>query len=211
MFRYFPRLLITLVLIVMPLIAHAQETAASRINLFKDAVEAIGATGDAIAKLTDGIKHLVIAGADGYNYVSAERERDRLIRLSARATDLGSINQQIVVRSIDEYLMMSNPSKADWDAVNEGIRNVIQGVKGLLDDVRNERSDFVLEESYSKLVSTLGSRALLIDKLASLPAPSTVEERAELARINIEYKRLLANFKEAISELNAYLKHKKPT
>lgn len=211
MHRNIQRLVIALLWFATMSTGNTQQVQNSRINLFKDAVEAVGAAGDAIAKITDGIRHLVVTGAEGYNYVAAERERDRLKRLSARATNLGSVKQQIVVRSIDEYLKKSNPSQADWDAVTDGIRNVIIGVKGLLDDVRNERSDFVLEESYSKFVSTLGSRALLLDKLENLPAPSTTEERAALAQINIEYKRLLTNFQEAITQLNAYLKQKKPT
>ena len=43
--------------------------------IYKELIDAIGAAGDAITKIVDGVKHLVVTGASGYNYVSAEREK----------------------------------------------------------------------------------------------------------------------------------------
>lgn len=177
--------------------------------MFKDAVEAVGAAGDAIAKITDGFAHLVATGSSGYNYIAAERELKRLKDMSARATNLSMHSQAVVVRSIDEYLQKPSPTIWDWLAVKEAIRNVIGDVKLLLYDVRKERSDFVLEDSYAKLLFTVGSRAVILDKLYDLPQPVTPEERQALSEINQEYKRLLANFQEAIKQLNLYLKQRK--
>jgi hypothetical protein len=45
-------------------------------------VNVIGDAGDAIAKLTEGFKHLAITGIAGYDYIAARRERARLINIS---------------------------------------------------------------------------------------------------------------------------------
>jgi hypothetical protein len=189
-------------------VAHADESLVSRLNVYKDAIDAIGAAGDAIAKLTDGVKHLVVTGAQGYDYVAAKRDHDRLRDISARATDLAYSHNAVVISSIDAYLALKHPTPGDWHVITEGTQRVIDSVKVLLDDVRNERSDFVLEDAYGKLAGSLQSRGLLLGKLAKLPAPKTAQERAALRQLNAKYKVLLANFEAAIAELNLYLKTK---
>jgi hypothetical protein len=190
--------------------AYAQQSVEVRIAILKDAIEAVSAAGDAIAKFTDGIAHLVATGASGYNYVTAQREYDRLVDLSARGTHLAGVTQQAVVDSIDDYLKKPHPGTLDWDIVTKAIQRVINDVKKFLDDVKAERSDFVREDAYATLDSSLGSRISILEKLSSLPQPVTPEEKNELAILNEKYKRLLANFKAAIEQLNLYLKQNKP-
>ena len=76
------------VLLLSPIIARAQAGAASRIAILTDLVNAIGAAGEAISKLTAGFRDLVVAGKDSYKYVAAARERDRLIDLSRSVVPL---------------------------------------------------------------------------------------------------------------------------
>jgi hypothetical protein len=177
--------------------------------LYKEIVGLLGATGDAIIKITDGIKHLIVTGVSGYNHIAADRERKRLIRMSAVATDLASTHQAIVVRSIDEYLDSSEPTIFDWIAVKEGVSGVLEEIRDLLDDVREERSEFVLESAYERLLRSLGIRSSFLEGLSRVPPPTTEEERDALREINNEYKRLLKAFSEAIEQLNLYLKSKK--
>jgi hypothetical protein len=187
-------------------LALAEVPKPSKLNLFKDAVEAVEAAGDAVISLTDAIKHLVVTGSGGYDYVAAARERNRLKDLSARSTNLVSLKQAVVVRNIDEYLEKPNPSNADWDNIKFGVQSVINDVKVLLTDIREERSDFVLEEAYAKLGNTLQQRSIVLDKIAALPKPSNPEELEQLQQINLQYKRLIAAFQEAVKQLNIYIK-----
>jgi hypothetical protein len=188
----------------------AQTTPQSRLNIFKDAVDAIAAAGDAIAKVTDGIAHLIKSGAAGWNYLSAQSTHNRLIDISARATNLAGAKQMPLINSIDEYIEKDTPTTADWNTVRSAIGGVVSEVKVLLDAIKSERSDFIREDAYSALVQTLAARSNLLDKLQSLPQPATPEEKNALRDVNIQYKRLLANFEAAIKELNAYLKQAKP-
>ncbi len=65
----------------------------TQLLLYKEIIDTIGAVGDALTKIVDGIKHLVVTGTSRYNYVSAERERKRLIEISARASLLTRISE----------------------------------------------------------------------------------------------------------------------
>lgn len=51
--------------LVSPILAFAEPPALSeRINILKELVDAIGAAGDAITKITDGVKHLIVTGVE---------------------------------------------------------------------------------------------------------------------------------------------------
>tara|TARA_Y100001970_G_scaffold181203_1_gene220562 strand:+ start:32 stop:664 length:633 start_codon:yes stop_codon:yes gene_type:complete len=186
--------------------AEATEEKSSKINLFKDVVEAVGAAGDAIISLTDSIEHLVVTGSDAYDYVSAAREHNRLKDLSARGTNLVHMKQSIIVETIDEYLEKSNPDIHDWNNIKADVLVIIDDVGLLLADIEQERSDFVLEEAYAKLGKTLHQRAIILDKIRALPKPSSPEELEQLNQINLKYKRLIQAFKEAIVQLNIYIR-----
>lgn len=179
------------------------------LTIYGQVIDLIGACGNAIASITDGIKHLVETGATGYDYIAARREHKRLRDLSAYATNLMATSQVPVIRSIDEYLARPNPNELEWGAIRAGIAGVTEGVQHILEDVRKERSDFVLEETYLTIIETLHGRISLFDKILMLPQPKTEQEREALEVINTEYKRLLKEFRKAIQQLNLYLKQKK--
>jgi hypothetical protein len=180
----------------------------STLLLYTEAIAVVAAAGDAITRIVYGVKHLVVTGASGYNYLAAQRQRDRLIELSARATDIQVTSNVAVIRSLDEYLGKRRPSASDWMAVQESLAQVLEHLVELLDDVRHERSDFVLEEAYRKLLETTSSRAMLAGQIGSLPPPSNDEERRAVRQLTSEYKRMLACFGEAVQQLNEYLKRR---
>jgi hypothetical protein len=186
--------------------SNAQQPISTNINLFKNAIESVGAAGDAIAKLTDGIKHLVVTGTEGYDYVAARRDYNHLKELSVKSTDTFLTQGQVVVRGLDNYLSLQNPTPQDWYEFTDELDFVLIKVQMLLNDVRAERSDFVLEEAYKKLGASLGMRSAILSRFSELPPPVTPEEKAALRSLGKEYRRLLANFEEAITQLNLYLK-----
>jgi hypothetical protein len=188
----------------------AQTTEPTNVATLREAAEAVGAASDAIEGLTDGIKHLVNTGAADYNYEAAKRERARLISLSARGRMMAQVSQRRVVESIDSYTRLKHPTPADWEKVRGDVIKALKGVSALLEDVKQERSDFVLEKAYNTLSYTLSARERLLEKLSSLDPPTTPEERQALQELNDNYKRLLKNFHKAIDQLNLYIKQKKP-
>lgn len=188
------------------MLAHAQGETASRISILTDLINAIGAAGDAISKLTAGIKDLVIAGNDAYKYVSAKRERDRLIRLSQKFIILMAAKNAPVVESLDEYIAQRHPTQKDWSKVVQNVNSTLLSVQELLTDVQHEDSSFVLEPAFLTLNQALTSRTSLLSKLADMPAPTTNEALGLLRQASAKYKVLIANTKEAVAQLNIYIK-----
>jgi hypothetical protein len=176
---------------------------------YKAALDLMGAAGDAMVKLTDGFKHMVTTGYSGYNHISAKRTHKRLVSLSARATQIQYHQQSTFVYSIDDYLSIDIPTPLHWTRVVRGIKEVLKKLTKILDDVHKERSDFVLENAYAKLTESLAARLGLLAKLSKMPPPKSEDEKESLRKIQEEYKRLLNNFREAIEQLNLYLKYAK--
>ena len=197
------------VLLLSPIIARAQAGAASRIAILTDLVNAIGAAGEAISKLTAGFRDLVVAGKDSYKYVAAARERDRLIDLSRRTTNLIATQNIRVMENLDQYLAERNPTQYDWAKVVRNIEATLGSVQALLADVQAEDGSFVLEPAFLTLNQTLSSRASLLRQLAAMPAPTSKEELSLLRQASAKYKLLIANAKEAVTQLNAYVKSTK--
>jgi hypothetical protein len=177
-----------------------------RLSVLKDVADALVAAGNAIKSITDGIAHMMHTGALGYSHVSAARERARMIDISARASRLAQTQNKMVVQSLDDFLAAPTPTESDWRVVRLNVSGTLKDVESLLNDVRAERSDLVLEKSYQQLLETLGARAAILDRLMKLPLPSSAEERAALTRVNDAYKKLIAELREAIGQLNEYIK-----
>jgi hypothetical protein len=177
----------------------------AKVAVLNDVAQALGSLGDAIVKITDGVKHLIETSSEGVDVILAENTKSRLKDLSARSTQF-SVKQNIVVtQSIDDYLI--HPTPMGWHDVTNSLSEVLTNGKSLLDDWHEERSDFILEDAYATISATLSSRLNLLQKLVELPPPTTPDELTALSKINVQYKRLIEIFRNAIKELNAYLKH----
>ena len=191
-----------------PALTRAQLREAERIAVLHELVAVLGAAGEAVSKLTTGFKEMVGAGSAEYDQAAAERERDRLIDISRRTTNLIVSMNIRLVQSLDDYLALRNPSDEDWARVIGNVNSTLGSVHTLLADVQAERSEFVLEPAFLLLNRTLAARSSLLLELAALPAPATDEEREVLAEASEKYKVLIANAEQALKELNAYLKER---
>src|SRR5262249_16821688 len=140
-----------------------QVPVADRIALLKELVEAIGAAGDALKKLTDGLKHLVVTGVGGYDAAKARIVHARIVETRAMPSSLVA-SQFMMAKSLEEYVARAPKSdeqerQSAWSALVERMRHVLERVLELLGRVREDRSDFVLEPAYAKLVETLTARS----------------------------------------------------
>lgn len=180
---------------------------AVRISIFKDLIEAIGAAGDSLKKITDGFKHLIESGVAGYDAAAARLTYSDLKEVSKAATVLAGSQTQ-VVDPIDSYL--DNPSPTGWDDLRQRFTSVLLTVNALLERVKRNQSDFILEPAYKKLHTALVARASLLTKLQDLPPPTTQEELALLRQARDRYSRLLRELNAAHDQLNEYLKQHPP-
>ena len=94
----------------------------------------------------------------------------------------------------------------DWEWVIRKIKGASDEVDVLLNDLKQERSDFVLDSVYVVLLDTLSTRRALFDRLLSGPEPSAAEELTLLREASKEWDRLRRELKRATVNMSAYLK-----
>lgn len=194
---------------LIPVVSFSQELTHPRIAILTDIVNAVGAAGKALSDLTNGLRSLVEAGSDAYNYVSAQRDEERLTEIVRRTGNLIFSQNAVMVRSLDEYLALKAPGDQDWRVVARNIESTLSTVNELLVDVQNEKGSFVKQDASLTLKGALASRSSLLGKLSGMNPPFNRSERVMLQKISAEYKVLIANAEGALKELNAYLRTKK--
>lgn len=179
-----------------------------KISVFKDIAEALGSAGDAISRITDGVKHLVESGDSAYGIVQARVTYNKLKKISRMSSELRMSQNVSVLNSIDAFLQ--SPSHERWRAVTTTLDETIIKVNSILKDVRLDNSDFILEKAYRDLAGTLQTRSAMITSLRHVQMPTTPEEFAALREVNYNYKMLMIQLDKAIDDLNIYLKNHKP-
>lgn len=184
--------------------------AASSVVLLKELADRVGAAADALTKIVDSLTHLVTTGAQGYNAVHANLVYDKLRNTSALASSLVS-SQLILAKNLGEYA--ESAAGADqasrevaWAALVKRVQDVLTQVLAILNRVREDRSDFVLEPAYAKLSDVLQARVSLLQRIQSMPAPSTPEELQSVREIANRYNDLIAQLQLARDEMNVYVK-----
>ena len=181
-----------------------------RVRALKDIVEAIGAAGDSLKRITDGVGHMAERTVAAYKYIEAERDINRLKDISARATELRYVIQTPVVKGLHDYISgQKRPRPANWEKAKQTIGSTLVDLSLFLEDLKKERSDFVLEDAYQKLTSSVSDRVGLLKKLQSLPEPTSSEEREVLKDLSDRYLELLEAFEATIQEMNNYIKQRK--
>jgi len=201
----FPRIIIVLAMLITPSISFGDGLNTSKIEILTEVAKALGDLGESIVKITDGIKHMVVTGEEGVSYVLAKKTKSDLMELSAQSTQFAVTLNIQVTESIDDYLL--NPNPVDWPFVQQKLKNVLMRGSELLDEWKKERSDFIVEPAYARLIEALNSRVSILQRLSSMEAPITKEELDALKEVNTRYKNLVAQFRKAIEELNTYIKN----
>lgn len=199
------KLVIFIFLLILTNLSLAETTKPSKIEILSDVAKALGDLGESIVKITNGIKHVVVTGEEGVSYVLAKKTQSELKELSARSTQFAASQNIRVIESIDEYLQYPNPR--NWLFVRAKLENVLSRGSELLSEWNKERSDFIVETSYARLIESLNSRLNILQKLSNMEAPTTEEELKALKQVNEEYLKLVDVFKQAIQELNTYIKN----
>jgi len=170
--------------------------------------DVLKAAADAIAKLGDSIAHLVTLGAQGWDAASARRTHSRLIDLRKRLISYRR-SQGAVASTFDGYVARIDagrmPRQLDWTMATNGLLPLIQELSSLIEDLKAERSDFVLEVAYESLYATLDARLTLFQRLREGDAPRSPEQVEALRAAVAQWGRLRQVLGDASDALAAYL------
>jgi sporulation protein YlmC with PRC-barrel domain len=200
----FSKITIFIFLVAFSSLSFSEPPKASKLQILTEVAKALGELGDSVVKITDGVKHVVVTGGEGVSFVLAKKTKSELKELSAVSTQFAAQQNIRVVQSIDEYL--EYPNTRDWPVIQQKLSDVLLRGTELLSEWNEERSDFIVESSYIQLVESLNARVSILQKLSSMEAPTTKKELEALSEVNEKYKALIKQFKNAVQELNTYIK-----
>jgi hypothetical protein len=201
-------------------IGYSHPVKPASISGLDELAKALGDAADCIGKLGDNVAHLVKLAVQGWDAASARRTRARLRDISARLSAFQTGAKMEIIGTIDDYIvrwnrLTKNGRKAlpyapslysSWYEVLSQISGGLTEVKALLTDVRAERSDLVNEPTYRDLLEALSERVRLFEKLQDQSAPMSRPEIDALKIVSANYKKLREKLKEAVLDLNLYLK-----
>lgn len=185
--------------------------ATEKIAILKQFVDLVGATGDAMKKITDGFKHLVVAAVQAYDATKARALHARLIEVSELATSL-IIVQSTLPETLGAYAgraheLTDAERRSTWRTVVGRTQPVLERVKTLLEKPREQNdTDFVAEPAYVKLREALEARSTLLQKLMAIDPPATPAELDVVRDAAMRYGRLIQELNAARDELNTYVK-----
>jgi hypothetical protein len=183
--------------------------------------DAIDAAAGALEKLADGVGHIVSLGDRGWSVASARRARERLKDMDARLVDLARTKQSALVDNMRLYVelgermiqasgsikeLLLSELEGSWRLVIDGISQVLAMTNGLLDDLRADRSDFVLESARGTLLDVLQSKIGLLDKLKFDANPQSPDEIAELKKVSEKFETLRLKTIAAVDAMSDYIK-----
>ncbi len=119
------------------------------IRPIKALIEAISAACDAISKLADAVKHVVVIGVEGYDAARARMAYAELLDASVECNRLLDY-QGVLTGRLRNYGDMAEELTAErralaWSDTLDSIEETLNMVISLLYSVRKHRSDFVLE------------------------------------------------------------------
>ena len=119
-------------------------------------------------------------------------------------------SQGVVATSFEDYIarieLGRQPRQLDWTMATNRLAPLMSEVRSLINELRSEKSDFVLEDAYERLHDTLDARLTLFQKLREGDAPRSPEQIDALRRMVTEWERLREELGRASEELTNYLK-----
>lgn len=197
---FFNKIILLLLIIYSILYGFSFSTATQKIAALEQTVLLLGSLGDSLAKMVQSLR----GGIGKVDAAASENTYIRLRNLSAMLSELAGGQRGSLLRLIDYYL--SKPNEALWYEINSDLATILPEVHNILERLRSERSDFVLETPYRDLFEVLMARSGTIKRLIKLPPPKSEEELALLRQMRSQYIILVDNLEKATLALNAYLK-----
>ncbi|HEU5286017.1 MAG TPA: hypothetical protein VFU20_05845 [Sphingomicrobium sp.] len=172
-----------------------------------------------VGELPDALAKTVRYGVEAWDGTSARTAQRRLRNMSVSLRNL-IISNVGAGNELEDYTRIWKevtknghrvPSAAGkshlesaWIGVFGPLEAALEDGYSVLASVQKERSGFVITEGYHNLLTTLRTRAKLVQQLRGLPAPVTVDEMKEFRNFLVNYSRLRSSVEQCLQFLNEY-------
>lgn len=178
------------------------------VAILASVVALVAAAGDAMAKMTAGLRALGAAGRDAQGYAKAMSAQGALQDL-VRKMDLVQYNKEVeIVPRLKTYLDLPTEELTDqqWTDVVHRLSVAFARVHEIIESMSAMEGDLVMESAFRELRTALGSRTVLVGKLMQMPTPRTKSELDVLRQLVDQYQRLIHEGTVATNALAAYHK-----
>jgi hypothetical protein len=145
-----------------------------KIDLLRQITDAVGAAGEALSRLADGIKHAVDTKTAFETESAARNTHDRLLALSKDVLAFREHHNAMTLTIIETFV--DAPNAANWDAIMRHAQTTLSEALLLQKKLDAENSEFVLKPAYETLSMALEGRVSLLTQLEQLSFPSTPQE-----------------------------------
>jgi hypothetical protein len=177
------------------------------VTSIKDVLNAAKGTTQAVAGISSSVRTMMKTGKATIDERSAKATRERLIAIGAGLSDIYAKNQVSLLGSVEAY--RKKPTEANWKNILDATESIGKRVADLLQQIGDERSEFVLEKNYRVLLETLTSRKYILISIRQMPQPKSKTQKIAFNRLVREYEKLVIQLNDAIDVLSEYLKKTK--
>lgn len=199
---------------------HSEAKAVSLVDL-KGLGELVDAISRSMGNIAESIARVISLGDRGLSEISARNALSALKDLDSRLKFLASATQVALIRNFHDYVELGREAlsadegekdrfdiklKGAWTAIVSSVSEITRETTELLSKIRNDRSDFVLEEAYGILAGSLNDRIGILKKIRDADPPKSSAELNELNDVAGKYDTLRAKTLNAVDQLSAYIK-----
>ena len=209
-------LLVTSTFPLYPAIGQAQLLA------FAEAAKLVGQVADAMASVAKAIPEILKGSFQSVDIVYARQAQGEMAELSRDIAIISGQQKPAAIDAMDEYAIAWHrqfpngnrnaglPVKPEfseqWDQIKSRLLTILGRVRPLLVKLRQTRTDLVTQDVYVLLLQSLQGREELLPRIARLSPPYQTSEIVEFERLTANYKRLATELRNALRELNAYIR-----
>lgn len=168
-----------------------------------EASDAIKASAAVVESYAAKIKADARAGNIPSSKGEMERIRIELIDILGASITLSFDQRFGFINMLDRFI--ANPKdKTEWERLSRSANSILHQVDSLLFQIRSQRNDYILEDSYMKFHESLHGRQEALHQILSLDKPP--KDMVALRRFRDSYVLLIKSLEAANKELSEYLK-----
>lgn len=174
------------------------------VGVFGAIAVAAGQGADALGKFADSLDKFTRVAMKIHDTLATRRDKKRLKDLSKRFVWL-EVEKRDIYDSIQQYL--EQRSSPTWSDIASRIPRATEEVVRLIEDLKKEGSDFVVEvpDAYRDLIYGLGVKQRILERLRTSASPTSSGEMKELKQLAVALDKEIRSIERASDALAKYV------
>lgn len=191
----------------------ANAASASVLLNLQDLAKSVDAASDALVHLARAMAEVIKVGGILFSNADAALSLRRLKDIDAKLNFLTEVPNSNLVNDLSTYLAQARDksfasNQQDlWMRVIVDVQNTLRPTADLLESIKNERSDFVLEDDYNALLNALSAKIGVLSQLSGSAPPRSAGELGAVEALAKKFDQLRTATRKATKVLSGYIKN----